>query len=79
VFISGGVPPYNVTAQATTVNGALVTPTIGSPSLPGPGFDLITLPNLPGGSPTPATTYNFGVSDSGGAQQQSLTFNIKCT
>jgi hypothetical protein len=80
VFISGGVPPYNVTAQTITVNGKSTTPLIGSPSLPGPGFDLITPENQPNGLATPpGTTYNFGVSDSGGAQQQSQTFKIKCS
>ena len=79
VFVSGGTAPYNVSAQATTVNGAIVTPVIGTPSLPGPGFDLITLPNMPNGSPTPVnTTYNFAASDSGGTQQQSVTFKIVC-
>jgi hypothetical protein len=79
VFVSGGIPPYNVTAATTTVNGVPVTPTIGSPSLPGAGFDSITLPNQPNGMPTPVNTvYNFAASDSGGAQQQTVAFTITC-
>jgi hypothetical protein len=79
VFVSGGTPSYNVTAATTTVNTVPVTPTIGSPSLPSAGFDLITLPNQPNGLPTPVNTvYTFAASDSGGAQQQTVAFTITC-
>jgi hypothetical protein len=79
VFVSGGTPSYNVTAATVTVNTVPVTPTIGTPSLPGAGFDLITLPNKPNGLPTPSpTVYNFAASDSGGAQQQTVAFTITC-
>ncbi|MGH8714920.1 MAG: hypothetical protein ACREYB_13030, partial [Casimicrobiaceae bacterium] len=77
VLISGGVAPYSISAQPTTVNSTLVTPVAPSP-LAAPGFELITLPFQPGGLPTPVnTTYNFVVADSS-TPQQTDTFKVVC-
>ncbi len=69
-LITGGTPPYSITASIPLL--ATDVPTITAPSTP--GYALIS--NLDTG----AGVYNFFVADSGatGTTQQTTTFKINC-
>ena len=68
VLITGGNPPYNVSASA--VVGGSTVPILSSPSLASPGFELIS-------GMTPGT-YNFLVTDSS-TPQAAVAFHITCS
>jgi hypothetical protein len=68
VLITGGNPPYNVSASA--VVGGSTVPILASPSLASPGYELIS-------GMTPGT-YNFLVTDSS-TPQQAVAFKISCS
>ena len=68
VLITGGNPPYNVSASA--VVGGSTVPILSSPSLASAGYELIS-------GMTPGT-YNFLVTDSS-TPQAAVAFKITCS
>ena len=73
VLLTGGTPPYSVSASTLNSVTPVVTNSDGSAlPVPAPGYINIS------GMATGAGTYNFIVSDSG-VPQQTATFKITCS